>query len=173
MSPSQATALHPAPLIRSLDPLQDLGAVEDLFTRAADYWLLAEGYAPDRRKAEGFFADCPPGSDISRSQHLGVFSGAVLIGVAELSFGFPQAPDAYLGLMILDPAWRGQGAGRLLLAQVESLARNAGAARLYLGVLEVNPRGQAFWQRQGFEPTGVSRVDADTGRRLFRLGKDL
>lgn len=163
----------PAPVIRPLDPVQDLDAVGALFTRAADYWLLAEGRAPDRAKANGFFIDCPTGSDITLSQHLGVFSDAVLIGVAELSFGFPSAQDAYLGLMILDPARRGQGIGPLLLARAERQARAAGALRLYLGVLEVNPRGRAFWQRMGFGDTGVARVDQDTGRRIFRLGKDL
>ena len=59
------------------------------------------------------------------------------------------------------------------LPMSETLARSRGAARLYLAVLDANPRGRAFWQREGFSPTGLSRKDPDTGHILHRLVKDL
>ena len=33
-------------LIRTLDPVADLDAVEGLYARAADYWILADRRAP-------------------------------------------------------------------------------------------------------------------------------
>ena len=36
-----------------------------------------------------------------------------------------------------------------------------------------NPRGWAFWRREGFRETGVNRFDAETGHVLHRLVKDL
>lgn len=163
------------PVIRSLTRPADLVPIAALLTEAADYYLLAEGAVPGPKAAEAFFTDCPPGCDPALSHRLGLFLNDRLAGLAELSFGFPTAADAYLGLMILSPAARGQGLGRSFLAHIESLARAAGSPRLYLAVLQANPRGWAFWTREGFQPTGVSRVDNEHGLNhvIHRLVKPL
>ena len=159
-------------LIRTLDP-SEAPLVAALYREAPDYWLLAEGSVnPDRQAAE-FFTDGPPGCDPTLSHHLGLFVNGRLSGVAEVSFGFPEPQDAYLGLMLIGHWAQGAGHGRSFLAHVETLARNRNAARLYLAVLDANPRGWAFWQREGFSPTGLSRKDPDTGHILHRLVKDL
>jgi GNAT superfamily N-acetyltransferase len=157
--------------IRQLDPITDLDAVEALYAQASDYWRLADHAEPDRQKALDFFTDCPPDCDPAASHRLGLFQDGRLQGVAELGFGFPSPGDAYLGLMILAPTARSHGFGQVLLAEI--LRRAASAPRIYLGVLEANPRGRAFWERHGFQPTGISRVDEDTGNILHRLVKPL
>jgi GNAT superfamily N-acetyltransferase len=96
-----------------------------------------------------------------------------LSGVAELSFGFPGPADAYLGLMLLGPWARGQGLGARFLAHVEALARTQGAPQLCLAVLDANPRGRAFWERQDFARTGLRGQDKATGHWLERLAKPL
>ena len=161
----------PQILIRPLDPLQDRDAVADLLLQAADYYQLWLGHDPGEQQVEEVFVACPPNCDPARSQRLGLFLNDKLSGVAELSFGFPLPEDAYLGLMILAPSARGQGHGAAFTAHIVSLSRPS--PRLYLGVLQANPRGHAFWAQQGFSPTGVSRFDADTGHTLFRLMKTL
>lgn len=147
-------------MIRDLHPDHDLHAVAAFLQEAADYWLLADGEAPGATAAADFFTDCPPNCDPAQSHHLGLFVEDGLSGLAELSFGFPNPGDAYLGLMILAPRIRSMGHGPRLLAEVETRARAAGAPALFLGVLESNPKGRAFWHRHGFRPTGVTRQDA-------------
>jgi GNAT superfamily N-acetyltransferase len=161
------------PTIRPLDPLSDLALVLAFNQQAGDYWLLADRVPPGPQKAAEFFTDGPPGCDPARSHRLGLFQGAALVGLAELSFGFPAPDDGYLGLMILHPDARGRGYGRQFLGHVEGLARAAGCPRLYLAVLQENPRGRAFWEGQGFQPTGVSRLDDETGHVVHRLVKVL
>lgn len=158
-------------MIRALHPETDLSAVAAFLAEAADYWIMAEGAAPGPTAAQEYFTDCPPGCDPARSHHLGLFEADRLSGLAELSFGFPEAGDAYLGLMILAPRLRGQGHGPGFLAHVEQLARAAGAPRLYLGVLEANTGGRRFWDRHGFRPTGISRDDGQ--HIIHRLVKPL
>lgn len=157
--------------IRPLDPATDRAAVARMLTEAQDYYHLWLGHAPGPAQVEEVFTAGPPGCDAARSHRLGLFLDGRLGGVAELSFGFPEPQDAYLGLMILSPSARGQGHGAAFLAHVETLAR--GAPRLYLAVLEANPRGRAFWEAQGFTPTGVFRCDPETGHRIHRLVKPL
>lgn len=159
-------------LIRHLDP-SEASLVAEFYRAAPDYWLLAEGGCEPDRQATEFFTDCPPGCDPAASDHLGLFLGRRLSGVAELSYGFPEPDDAYLGLMMLGPWAQGAGHGRAFLAHAEVLAKRRHAPVLYLAVLDANPRGRAFWLREGFTPTGLSRQDADTGHRIERLVKRL
>ena len=161
------------PLIRQLDPKADLPLVAKLYDEAADYWLLGDRTAHGPQKVAEFFTDGPPDCDPALSYRLGLFVEGHLAGVAELYFGFPTPQDAYLGLMLFSGKARGLGLGKALLSHIETLAKGRGAARLYLGVLAENPRGRAFWEREGFGDTGLSRVDDETGHRLSRLGKAL
>lgn len=158
--------------IRTLDP-SEAPQVARFYAEAPDYWLLAEGRCDPAAQAQDFFSDAPPGCDPARSHRLGLFLEQRLSGVAEVSYGFPEASDAYLGLMILGPWSQGAGHGRAFLHEAERLARQRGAGRLYLAVLDANPRGRAFWEREGFRPTGIRRHDADTGHWIERLVKPL
>jgi ribosomal protein S18 acetylase RimI-like enzyme len=56
---------------------------------------------------------------------------------------------------------------------LEDRARGRGMRGIYLAVLAANPRGWAFWEKQGFRHTGKSGLDRDTGHQLHRLGKAL
>lgn len=159
------------PIIRALDPATDRAIVADLLDRAQDYYHLWKGHAPGPTEVDEVFHDVPPGCNPAASHRLGLFLDGTLSGLAEMSFGFPTAQDAYLGLMILAPQMRGQGHGAYFSAHMADLARNTGAQNLYLAVLQANPRGAAFWARMGFRPTGVSRSDGP--HLLYRLVKPL
>jgi GNAT superfamily N-acetyltransferase len=149
--------------IAALDPLRDRAALTACLAAASDYYLLWLGHPPGAAEVDDFLTDCPPGCDPAAAQRLGLWDGAALNGVAELSFGFPAPEAAYLGYMILRPEARGQGLGAAFLAEIEARARAGGAQALFLAVLEANPRGMAFWRREGFVPTGVSRVLEEPG----------
>ena len=161
------------PLIRPLDPVADLPAVEALYQAAADFWTLTDRHPPDAAAARSFFTNAPPGSDPARSQRLGLFVQSTLCGVAELAFDYPEPNDGFLGLMLLAPDARGRGLGPAFLQEVVARARAAGCPRLLLAVLQENPRARAFWERQGFRPTGIHRFDATTGHILHRLAMRL
>ena len=158
--------------IRELFP-SETALVAQFYREAPDYWLLAEGRCNPEAQAQDFFTDAPPNCDPAQSDRLGLFVNQRLSGVAELSYGFPEPNDAYLGLMLLGPWAQGQGHGRTFLAHAEAMARKRHAPRLYLAVLEANPRGWAFWKREGFQSTGLSRKDALTGHLIHRLAKPL
>lgn len=148
-------------------------AVETLFGAAAAFWLMTDRKPTDRKNAEAFFTNAPPGCDPAASLRLGFFEHDLLVGVAELAFGFPEPEDAYLGLMLFDPAAQGRGLGPAFLAEVERLARTKGCPRLLLAVLEENTAGWRFWRQKGFSLTGLSRLDAETGHRIHRFSKTL
>ncbi|WP_421701823.1 GNAT family N-acetyltransferase [Aliiroseovarius sp.] len=162
-------------LIRPLEPTRDLQTVTDFYAEAPDYWRMLDGVDPGPEKAHAFFTDIPPGCDPATSHHLGLFLEGRLSGLADLSFGFPDPGDAYMGLMLLGPWARGGGHGARFLSHVEGLARAQGATRLLLAVAERNPRGGAFWRREGFTDTGRSGLSGagPSPQVLHRLVKPL
>ena len=160
--------------IRELFP-SETALVAQFYREAPDYWLLAEGRCDPEAKAQDFFTDAPPNCDPAESDRLGLFVNQRLSGVAELSYGFPEPSDAYLGLMLLHPAARGNGNGARFLCHLEELARGRGMERLLLAVLEINPRGRAFWEREGFRLEVANReVELGGVKRIaHRLAKPL
>jgi len=158
--------------IRELFP-SETALVAQFYREAPEYWLLAEGRVDPAHQASEFFTDAPPNCNPDESDRLGLFLQQRLSGVAELSYGFPEPNDAYLGLMLLGPWAQGAGHGKTFLAHVETLARKRHAPQLYLAVLDANPRGRAFWEREGFRPTGKRGQDKITGHWLERMVKAL
>jgi GNAT superfamily N-acetyltransferase len=141
------------PVIRPLHPVADRATVAQLFADAADYITLERGEAasPAVTRTDEFFTDGPPGTDPAASLRLGLVGpSGRLLGLADLSFGYPSRGDAYLGLIILAPAARSGGLGQHFMAHIECAARARGAGHLYLAVLDANQRGRAFWRREGF-----------------------
>ena len=144
-------------IIRPLLARTHAEAVLTFYRRAADYVQLETGALPDMDLVEEFFADVPPGGDPARSLKLGLFLPQLpgegpqsLVGIADLGFGYPEARDAYLGLLLLAPEARGQHWGQRFLRHLRREAELRGARRLVLAVLADNPRGRAFWEREGF-----------------------
>ena len=142
-------------LIRPLHPQTDRARVDAFFLASAEYIRLERGEDPSPLVTEEYFTDTPPGGDAAASLRLGLFSPE-LIALAEMGFGYPTAQDAYLGLMMVDPQARGTGAGTQLLRHLEQAARDRGMLWMYLAVLDANPRGRAFWQREGFSVTDAN-----------------
>ncbi|MCM5552647.1 N-acetyltransferase [Pleomorphomonas sp. NRK KF1] len=138
-----------------LDPVGDLGAVVAVYREATDYLLLETGLTAEAA-AHAFFDDRPPaGGDASLKFGVRGSEGE-LVAIGDLAFGYPEADDAYLGLLLLVPAARGGGLGQVILDEVKRLARTRGATRLLLGVLDGNERARVFWERQGFRWTKTS-----------------
>ena len=137
---------------------------------------LAEAFTPERQTAE--IAD-PTGIVLLAEHHDGAGGAkhAALAGYAHLVSR--PAPDAVRGAAPLElkrfyvaRAWQGRGVAQALMDAVLAAARSRGAATLWLGVWERNPRAIAFYAKCGFtrvgEHTFVLGGDAQTDWLLAR-----
>jgi GNAT superfamily N-acetyltransferase len=77
----------------------------------------------------------------------------------------PSPRGRGLGAMWVAPAWRGRGVAPMLAAAVITWARAQNCTHVGLWVPADNPRARAFYQRQGFRPTGRSRPFPGAARR--------
>ncbi len=137
-------------MIRVLLQATDTAAVADLFRRAADYVLLESGQPPNSSQTEDFFTGTPPGIDPATKLHFGWFEQDHLVAMSEVVFGFPNLDDAYIGLLLIDPAHRGERLGQKMLDHVFAAAKTRHAPRILIAVLEENTKGHRFWSKMGF-----------------------
>jgi GNAT superfamily N-acetyltransferase len=161
--------------IRPLDPVTDRALVAALLDQCADYIRLERDTDPGPEVVTEFFTDVPPGCDPDQSLRLGLFDAGTLIAIAEMAFGYPDPHSAYIGFLVVADVARGKGAGRHFLQHLETQARQRGANALALAVLEANPRGRAFWEREGFTLAlaGRSVTLGTKTQTAHRLGKRL
>lgn len=99
--------------------------------------------------------------------------GPRAVGVAA---GLPRASPRERGLggMWVAPAWRGRGVAPMLAAAVIAWARAQDCTQVGLWVPADNPRARAFYERQGFRPTGRSRpFPGAAGRSITEMRLEL
>ena len=139
--------------IRAAEPediprLADLLAI--LFAQEADF-------SPDReRQSRGLSA-------IIGNPEIGRIFCAVdrgrIVGMVSILFTVSTAEGgraAWLEDMIVDPDWRGQGAGSRLLKHALQEAKAAGCLRVSLLTDRTNEAAMRFYRRAGFEPSQMT-----------------
>jgi GNAT superfamily N-acetyltransferase len=81
--------------------------------------------------------------------------GPILASVfLERIVGHLGAISCYVGMLSVMPARQDRGLGRLLLQRAEDRARDWGAARMVMSVIDVRGALIAYYERRGYRVTG-------------------
>jgi GNAT superfamily N-acetyltransferase len=127
----------------------DLGALQSLFERGGDYFLLHEDRPPRATEARDEWDAVPPGTPRSHKHVIGLF-GHDLVGVVEVVRDWPRPGTWNIGLLLLDPAARRHRAGTRTVSAIDAWAARSGADRLRIAVVLANNAALEFWQGLGF-----------------------
>lgn len=142
----------PGRTVRRLDDT-DVDAMQDLFQRCADHFVLHDGEPPGPDAAAIELGDVPPGRTVD-DKHLHAVldpdDPGRLIAVLESVTGYPDSSTWFLGLLLVDPACRGGGLGAAMLGGFEAMAARHGFTQVRLAVIRPNAAGRGFWERHGF-----------------------
>lgn len=161
MMPHQAATIDEPALMLTENDAKD---VANLYALSADYFLLQDGEASTLADAVGLFRDVPDEKSAADQTVLGWRADGRLYAVAAILQDYPSDGIWYVGLMIVDPARRGQGIGRSIYETVEQWAKARGAREMRLSVLEVNEAADRFWRSLGYKE--LRRVGPDTFKML-------
>ena len=112
---------------------------------------------PDRESILADMTALPPGTSPEDKFFLGFFQENDLIAVMDLIAGYPEGGTAWMGWLILSPAYQGQGVGSGILRETEAALRAAGFRELRLAVDKGNPQSWAFWTKNGYARYGPER----------------
>lgn len=83
-----------------------------------------------------------------------------------------STPDPYLSDLIVDPIRRGQGLGRLLMAEAEAVAQGWGFPAVYLKVRKSNIRGLALYAALGYAVVGEAAEEGIYTMRKWVVGEE-
>ena len=98
---------------------------------------------------------------IGRRRYLLLVCGGDVVGLARLDWIWESVP--YLGLIRIEPEFRGRGYSRLLLRAVTDRARDAGQPRLFSSSTAGESAPQAWHRHLGFRDAGMIKQLNDSG----------
>ena len=128
------------------------------------------GERPNKAQLTSMVSDTPEGA---ASKHLVGFYDEEdgLVAVMDLACGTPGARDALIGWFMVAADKQRQGVGSALFADVRAALAAQGYQHLELRIPEAAEEALAFWDAQGFSPTGARD---DTGRYpVITLARDI
>jgi GNAT superfamily N-acetyltransferase len=128
-------------------------ALQRLHERCVEYIELISGAPPAADAAEQLLEERPPGTNEDDKLVLGVYSAGQLVAAVDLIRNYPEAGTWWIGNLMVDPAWRGQGFGARLYRACEDWIGSQGASKIGLCVQEQNPSAYSFWSRMGYRQT--------------------
>ncbi|WP_158885839.1 ribosomal protein S18-alanine N-acetyltransferase [Rhodanobacter sp. L36] len=130
-----AAVVRPVAQVRAMRP-EDLAAVSAMENASYEFpWSL------------GIFGDC-----LKAGHPCWVLCmDATICGYGILSMG---AGEAHVLNICVDPVYRGQGLGRLLLGRLLDISRWNGAERAFLEVRPSNPLAKSLYDSVGFTEIG-------------------
>jgi RimJ/RimL family protein N-acetyltransferase len=132
--------------------LEDVGLLQALLVRCSDYFHLVSNSPPPPSAASSLLTEHPDGKNLEDKSLLGFFSDSRdLIGVLDFVRDYPSRGDWWLGLLLLDPAFR-NGLGFCIYRAYETWAIQCKVHRINLGVIDQNQGAYRFWRKIGFEP---------------------
>lgn len=130
---------------------EDSTRLQELLERCTDYALLVDGSLPRPNAAVLLLADHPPGVTPDDKLVFGVHSqDGKMVAVLDAVRDYPAHGTWWLGLLLIDPAYRNQGLGREIYRSFEDWLHGQHCQGVYLGVLDENQDAFRFWQALGF-----------------------
>ena len=120
------------------------------------------GIRPSRARLTEIISDVPEGADATSKHFVGFYDNDFgLVAVLDLICGYPESDDAFIGWFMVDADLQGQGIGSSIFADVRAAMKAQGYDRLSLKCPAASESGRAFWESQGFTPTGVQEFNGD------------
>ncbi len=130
----------------------DLGELQLLLEKCLDYMLLVDGHPAGPSAAASLFSDFPSGKTAADLVLIGISTQENrLVGLLHAVTDYPETGACWIGLLLIDPEYRNQGLGKLIVWSFEDWLASRGAQGIMLGVVESNERALKFWQSVGFE----------------------
>ena len=142
--------------------IDDENIVQDLCEECPDYFQIVKNEQPGKDAGHEILTDLPPGKNISDKSVFGCFdAGNKLIAVADLVNGWKDEDEWTIGLLLIHPAERGQGLGKTIHEFIKNFAKDNGAKKMRIGVVEQNIKAINFWTKQGYQK--IERVKRKYG----------
>lgn len=105
----------------------------------------------------GDLTSVPDGRSLADKFYLGVYDGDRLVAIVDVVLGFPLPKTAWLGMIMVDAGFTGQGIGGRILEALKHALYRENIIELYTAV-PVKCRAEGFFDAHGFGTGDVERL---------------
>ena len=165
--------------------LQGLSTCHDVRAITQDnlpdvFWLMRSnrhyyrelGERPTMARLTTAMETVPAGVNPANHHLVGFYDcEGALVAVMDLTSDYPRAGSVYIGWFMVAADQQHQGIGTQIAADMRAACQAQGYTHLELRIPEAAEEGIAFWQAQGFAPTG-ERTE-ENGRASITLARDI
>lgn len=145
--------------------IDDANILQQLYMKCADYNYLMEGQPPSPTAALDEFTAIPEGRSLHDKYMLGIFdSRDKLIGLLEGMRNYPEERNWWVGLIMLDPAYRRQGLLSPLSEEFERYIAGQGIDYVMGSVVEANSKVLRLWRQMGFKIVRQAECESENPR---------
>ena len=89
---------------------------------------------------------------------IGFYQEGTLVAICDLILGYPNATTAFIGLFMVNANFQGQGIGTKIIQEMFVYLKELSFNFIQLAYVKGNPQSKAFWEKNGFLPTGVEHT---------------
>ncbi|AHI54862.1 N-acetyltransferase family protein [Listeria ivanovii] len=147
---------------------KDVALAEAVCSASEDYYLIEQDKPASKSDALKIITEIPNGKT-----RFDKFVMAVLdenekpIGLVDIVSDYPRKGRWFIGLLLLTPAARGNGLGKVLHQTIQEWANDGGADSLALGVLAENEKACGFFKHLGY--TKEETKEATYGEKVHQV----
>ena len=144
-------------VLRAVEP-DEVDAVQELLESNPGYFARVTGHPPAPADALSLLVGRPEHLGADDKLVYGMWSGPLLVAVADVLRHWPDPSTAPLGLLLVRGDRRATGIGSRTLALLDREAATwPGVTQWRAAIVATNDVVTGFWTRQGFSATGETR----------------
>ena len=140
---------------------EDIGEVYQLCKSNEQYYRGLAGIPAPESLTE-IISSIPESVTAENKYFVGFYEKDTLIAVLDLIAGYPERDDAFIGWFMVEGSMQRQGIGSRIFADVRAAMKGQGYDSLSLQCAGTHEEALAFWEAQGFRPTGETAVQDGT-----------
>lgn len=110
---------------------------------------------PSIKSVEDDMTALPPNKTYDDKYYIGFFKEGELVCVMDLIDKYPANKSAFIGFFMIKKEFQKNNVGTNIIKELLEYFQKEQYKEIKLGYVQGNPQAKAFWEKNGFIPTGV------------------
>lgn len=130
----------------------------EIYISNTEYFSLFSDHAVSIQTLKEDMNSCPPNTHKDAKQFKLISANSLIIGLIDYIVSYPDDDSVYIGLVLIDKQYQGQGMGTKVISKFEDFIKKLGFIYIQLGVVDENTQAMKFWTSLHYKKLEEKRV---------------